>query len=97
MVADKPLTFKADNGYGQPTHLLTKKGNWIETPRGYKFRDDGIKSHVWWRGEDGYDWYDTPTVDDLNAFAGDSVCETPDGEQVEPDHPSSWLRILGFI
>jgi hypothetical protein len=25
------------------------------------------------------------------------VCETPWGDIVEPDHPKSWLRILGLI
>jgi hypothetical protein len=27
----------------------------------------------------------------------DCVCETPWGDIVEPDHPKSWLRILGLI
>jgi hypothetical protein len=25
------------------------------------------------------------------------VCETPEGDTVEPDHPHSWLRILKLI
>jgi hypothetical protein len=25
------------------------------------------------------------------------VCETPWGDIVEPDHPKSWLRVLGLI
>lgn len=46
-----------------------------------------------WRGE----VYDVPCEADLEAWVFDSVCETPDGVTVEPDHPDSWLRLLGLI
>jgi len=48
----------------------------------------------------------TGTAGELAAAAGipivefwtfDSVCETPDGRTVEPDHPESWLSILRLI
>jgi hypothetical protein len=33
----------------------------------------------------------------MEEMVFDSTCETPDEETVEPDHPSSWLSILGMI
>lgn len=41
--------------------------------------------------------YDTPDMEELREWVFDSVCETPDGRTVEPDHPESWLRLLGLI
>ena len=46
-----------------------------------------------WQGEE----YEVPDIPQLNAWVWDSVCETPDGETVEHDHPDSWLRLLGFV
>lgn len=46
-----------------------------------------------WRGEE----YEVPDMETIESFVFDSVCETPDGETVEPDHPDSWLRLLGLI
>ena len=36
-------------------------------------------------------------MEELEEWAGDSVCGTPDGGEVEPDHPDSWLMLLGLI
>lgn len=41
--------------------------------------------------------YDTPSLEELDFMVFDSVCETPDGRTVEPDHPESWLSLLGLI
>ena len=46
-----------------------------------------------WRGQ----VYEVPSMDEIEAWIYDSVCETPDGDRVEPDHPDSWLYLLGFI
>ena len=48
---------------------------------------------VKWRGSH----YPEPTLDQLEEWTWDSVCETPDGETVEPDHPDSWLCLMGLI
>ncbi len=45
-----------------------------------------------WKGDD----YETPSEDALEFWIVDSVCETPDGDIVEPDHPDSWLSLLGL-
>jgi hypothetical protein len=42
-------------------------------------------------------WYDIPTNEDIEEWSFDSVAFTPDDEEVEPDHPDSWLSILGMI
>ena len=38
-----------------------------------------------------------PTVEEVEEWVFDSVCFTPDEDEVEPDHPHSWLSILGLI
>jgi hypothetical protein len=42
-------------------------------------------------------WYDIPCLEDLEEWTFDSVCFTPDEQEVEPDHPDSWLRLLYLI
>ena len=46
-----------------------------------------------WLGQD----YPVPEMDQLEAWVLDSICETPEGDNVEPDHPDSWLSLLGII
>lgn len=52
---------------------------------------DGLEMH--WSGR----WWLVPSLGDVEAWALDSVAETPDGRTVEPDHPESWTRILGVV
>jgi hypothetical protein len=42
-------------------------------------------------------WYEVPTMEEIEEFTFDSVCLTPAYDEVEPDHPDSWLSILGLI
>jgi hypothetical protein len=53
----------------------------------------GSVRRIHWRGK----WWRLPTDTELEVWTFDSVCETPDGRIVEPDHPDSWLRILGLV
>lgn len=46
-----------------------------------------------WKGNE----YEVPDMAEIENFVFDSVCETPDGEIVEPDHPDSWLSLIGLI
>lgn len=46
-----------------------------------------------WRGHT----YAVPDAHTLEMWAFDTVCETPDGETVEHDHPDSWLSLLGMV
>jgi len=54
---------------------------------------DGFPKSIDFRGTT----YETPSMDELEEWVFDSVCETPDGRTVEPDHPDSWLSLLGLI
>ena len=49
--------------------------------------------HILWRGE----WYPVPNTEEAEEWVFDSVCFTPDEDEVEPDDPRSWLSILGLI
>jgi hypothetical protein len=51
------------------------------------------RRQITWKGQP----YDVPTNSEIESWVFDSVCETPDGDTVEPDHPDSWLSILGLI
>jgi hypothetical protein len=42
-------------------------------------------------------WYDIPTNEEIEEWTFDSTCFTPGEDEVEPDHPDIWLRILGLI
>ena len=53
----------------------------------------GRRLRIQWRGK----FWPAPSDAELDAWTLDSVCETPDGRTVEPDHPESWLRILRLI
>lgn len=53
----------------------------------------GGSRRIRWRGQ----FWIAPTDGQLNRWTLDSVCETPDGRTVEPDHPESWLAILRLI
>lgn len=46
-----------------------------------------------WCGE----WYPVPTLEEVEEWVFDSVCFAPNEDEVEPDHPDSWLSILGLI
>jgi len=54
--------------------------------------DDGWPEVKW-----GSNWYPAPSMEEVEEWVFDSVCETPRGDMVEPDHPGSWLSILGLI
>lgn len=49
--------------------------------------------HILYKGE----WCPVPTMEEVEEWVFDSVCFTPDEDEVEPDHPHSWLSILGLI
>ncbi|MEZ5325905.1 MAG: hypothetical protein R3F19_12695 [Verrucomicrobiales bacterium] len=53
----------------------------------------GLPETITWRGDD----YALPTEAEIEFWTLDSVCETPDGDIVEPDHPDSWLSLLGLV
>ena len=48
---------------------------------------------ITWRGE----CYEVPSDAEIEDWVFNSLCETPDGCQVESDHLDSWLSLLGLI
>ena len=48
---------------------------------------------LWWNGK----WYEVPSMAAFHEWTMDSVCPTPDGDDVEPDHEDSWLRLAGLV
>ena len=47
--------------------------------------------------DDLSDWYEIPTNEEIEEWVFDSTCPTPAEDDVEPDHPDSWLSLLGMI
>lgn len=52
-----------------------------------------VPATIQWRGS----VYQVPSMSEIEEWVIDSVCETPEGDCVEPDHPDSWLSLLGII
>ena len=48
---------------------------------------------LWWNDK----WYEVPSIAAFHEWTMDSVCPTPDGDEVEPDHEDSWLRLAGLV
>jgi hypothetical protein len=46
-----------------------------------------------WRSK----WWEVPTMEQVEAWTLDSVCETPAGDMIEPDADGSWLRLLHLV
>ena len=42
-------------------------------------------------------WYTVPDLEDIEEWTFDSCCPTPAGDEVEHDHPDSWLRLLSLV
>jgi hypothetical protein len=42
-------------------------------------------------------WWEVPTMEQVQAWTLDSVCETPAGDIIEPDADGSWLRLLNLV
>jgi hypothetical protein len=72
-----------------PKGAIPCTGNvyWIPTGGNYSSEE----------GDELTGWYDVPDLEDIEEWTFDSVCPTPAGDEVEPDHPDSWLSILGLI
>ena len=61
-------------------------------------RDDNLPETIEWRGQ----VFDVPELDELEGWVFDSMCETLDGDMVEPDGWNvegcpSWLLVLGLV
>ena len=79
----------ADGGADDSTDTAAE----LAATAGLPIDQSGGCRRICWRGR----WWPAPTDCELQAWTLDSVCETPDGRSVEPDHPESWLRILRLV
>lgn len=64
-----------------------------ETVAADRLRDGADGLEILWRGK----WWLVPSLGDVEAWALDSLAETPDGRTVEPDAPDSWPALLGIV
>jgi hypothetical protein len=64
-----------------------------ETVAADRLRDGADGLEMLWRGK----WWPVPTFGEVEAWALDSLAETPDGRTVEPDAPDSWPHLLGVV
>jgi len=68
---------------------------------GCVFKDPSGKLQCYWKPEAVEDslegWYPVPSNGEIEEWALDSTCLTPADDEVEPDHPDSWLTILALI
>lgn len=87
---------------------LVKLGDLSTYPQnGSVYRDKHGVLQCYWKPEGGnyteedkdslQGWYEIPSNEDIEEWAFDSVCFTPGDDEVEPDHPDSWLRLLYLI
>ena len=69
-------------------------------------RRDGVLALYWLPSEQGYSfadamelagWYPIPAAGDVERWSTGETAETPAGDDVEPDHPDGWPRLLGLI
>jgi len=72
------------------SHLLSRPADSLEAgqhdvPIGWPL--------VHWR----YRWWPVPCLGQVESWAFDAVAFNPQGNEVEPDAPDSWLTILGLI
>jgi hypothetical protein len=57
-------------------------------PQGANYRD---------QYDDLVGWYQVPLLSEVEEWTFDSVCPTPCDDDLEPDHPDSWLSLLGLV
>jgi hypothetical protein len=85
--------FQAEVNWDSETSGVPSTGSVYRNKRGIL--------RCYWRPVDGDQelegWYDIPTNEEIEEWSFDSICFTPGEDEVEPDSPDSWLRILGLI
>jgi hypothetical protein len=93
------LQFEPEVNYDPKEGGLPKSGDIYRSKRGpyrYYWKPAGGN----YTAEEKFEltgWYDIPLLEDLEEWTFDSVCFTPGEDEVEPDHPDSWLRLLYLI
>jgi hypothetical protein len=92
--------FQADITFSPKTVCL---GDLSTYPKnGSVYRDKKGVLQLYWKPkyaeESLQGWYEIPSNEDIEEWVFDSICFTPAGDdEVEPDHPDSWLSLLNLI
>jgi hypothetical protein len=84
-------------------HFVLRKGG--EIVGGVRTLKDGVDQaklaeYIAKREAEGYtlEWVGKPpSIGMLEKWSMDGVAKSIHGKRVEPDHPESWLRVLGYI
>lgn len=79
-----------------PLEKEDSNGCFDDLPPGLAHRPSEMTEN-WTEIEWNGDWYDLPSWGEIEDWVFDSVCQSPDDNDVEPDAPESWLSILGLI
>jgi hypothetical protein len=90
---DRDKQFQAEVNYNPDKDKLPKSGSTYRTKRG--------KLMIYWAPSEehpNYGWYDVPTNGEVEEECLGEVALDPVGEnELEPDHPDGWPRLLGLI
>ena len=101
----EPLTEEEATGQ-YPAEVTYPEGPAVPYIGDIRRNNQGILRCFWAPQGDNYSaqehdelagWYDVPDLEDIEEQVFDSIAYTPCGDEVEPDHVDSWLRILGLI
>jgi len=79
--------------------ILRKGGEIVGSVRSLKEGVD-VDKYVADRSANGYtvEWCGKPpSIKSMENWMFDGVAKSIHGKRVEPDHPESWLRVLGYI
>jgi len=93
------IQFEPEANYDPEHDGIPKPGSIYQNKRGvyrYYWKPSG-GNYTAEEKADLKGWYDIPCLEDLEEWTFDSVCFTPDEQEVEPDHEDSWLRLLYLI
>jgi hypothetical protein len=97
------IPFTEEEGSEQFQATITYiQGETKRTPKSGDVKQDSNGTYwCYWKPkydeEDLEGWYEVPSNEDIEEWSFDSICCTPGEDEVEPDHPDSWLRLLSMI
>ena len=102
----EPLVGDEGDQQFEPTVNYSSKEDGIPKPGSCYKNKRGVYRYYWKPSGRNYSsserrdlegWYDVPSLEDIEEWTFDSVCFTPGEDEVEPDHPDSWIRLLNMI
>lgn len=106
VVGYEPVTAEEADEQFEPTVNYDPEQDGIPKPGSIYRNKRGIYRYYWKPSGGNYSreerqdlegWYDIPCLEDLEEWTFDSYAFTPGEDEVEPDHPDSWLRLLYLI